>query len=137
MDAKAYLKSISRKESFINAKKLRLQALKDLAYHIPSPNFSKEMKVKKNTNSPVADAIIKAADLEKEIQKEEIELYQMKAYMIGLIGEIHDPDEESVLIKRYFEHMSWVKIAAELYYSTRWIYVLHGRALDKLNRMQL
>lgn len=137
MDAKEYLKDMSRKESFINAKKLRLQALKDLAYHIPGPVISDMPKNKRRTDSKVEHALIKAADLEKEIKEDERSLKEMKAYMLTLIGYINNPTEESIIIKRYFEHEKWEDISVELCYSPRWIFHLHGSALDKLNRIEV
>ena len=137
MDAKEYLMKITHDESVINAKKLRLEALRDIAEHVSGPVFSDMPKVKRRSDSPVAEAIIEAATLEKEIENDELSLNRMKVFMLELIGDIKDPNEESVIIERYFNHSSWEDIAKRLYYSVRWIYVLHGRALQKLNAMQI
>ena len=133
MTAKEYLKQISRMESFIDVKRQRLNALKDLASNIGASAMDGMPKSPSKSSSPMADAVCKAIDLENEIKADEAKLQKRKVFMLDLIGTLENVDEQAVLIKRYFEHQSWENIAAELYYTTRWVYKLHGHALESLN----
>ncbi|HBL84712.1 MAG: hypothetical protein A2Y17_11310 [Clostridiales bacterium GWF2_38_85] len=134
MNAKEYFKQISRTEAFISTKKQRMDALKALASGVGSPNLSGMPKNPSGSLSPMADAVCKALDLEAEIHKDEFLLQEKKVFLLELIGTIEICDCQIVLIKRYFEHLSWDDIASSMFYSTRWIYKLHGRALEEMDR---
>ncbi|MCI6121500.1 MAG: DUF1492 domain-containing protein [Lachnospiraceae bacterium] len=74
-----------------------------------------------------------------ELQEKEDELYregveQVKTYndISFRIKQLEDEDERDVLFYRYIKGMEWWEIARTMDYSERWIYELHGRALEKL-----
>ncbi|WMJ87772.1 hypothetical protein [Anaerocolumna sp. MB42-C2] len=134
MNAKEYFRQISRMESLISTKKQHVDALKTLAYSIGAPNLSGMPKNPSGSISPMADAVCKALDLEAEIRKDEYLLQEKKVFILELIRSIENCDCQAVLIKRYFDHRSWDDIAVSMFYSTRWIYKLHGRALEEIDR---
>ena len=82
----------------------------------------------------MADAVCKALDLEAEIRSDEIRLQEKKVFLLEIIGTIDICDCQTVLIKRYFEHLTWEEIASRMFYSIRWIYKLHGRALEEIDK---
>ncbi len=134
MNAKEYFRQISRTEAFISTKKQRVTALKMLASSVGAPNLNGMPKNPSRSLSPMADAVCKALDLEAEIRKDEFLLQEKKVFLLELIGTIESCDCQTVLIKRYFEHFSWDDIASRMFYSTRWIYKLHGRALEEIDK---
>lgn len=134
MTAKESFKQLARMDAFIDAKKQRVAALKALASSIGSPNLSGMPKNPSKSLSPMADAVCKALDLEAEIQSDEARLQEEKVYLLELIGTLDNSDHQTVLIKRYFEHLSWEAIASSMFYTTRWIYKLHGRALEEMDK---
>lgn len=133
MTAKEYFRQISQMEAFINTKKQRVDALKALASSVGSSNLSGMPKNPSKSLSPMADAVCKALDLEAKIREDEYLLQQKKVFLLELIGTIDSCDCQTVLIKRYFERLSWEDIASLMFYSTRWIYKLHGRALEVMD----
>lgn len=134
MTAKESFKQLARMDAFIDAKKQRVDALKALALSTGSPNLSGMPKNPSKSLSPMADAVCKALDLEAEIRSDEAKLQEKKVYLLELIGTLDCSDHQTVLIKRYFEHLSWENIASSMFYSTRWIYKLHGRALEEMDK---
>lgn len=134
MTAKEYLGQVSQMEACINTKKCRLSALKDLATRVGSMNLSGMPKNPSKSLSPMADAVCKAMDLEAEISADEFYLQEKKVLLLESIGTIDNCECQTVLIKRYFEHLSWEDIASQMFYSIRWIYKLHGRALVEMDR---
>lgn len=137
MNALEYLKSISRTESFIESKKLRLKALNDLINHVPGPVYSNNPRVTKSPDSSISNIMNEAIDLENEIDRDRFKVQSMKSYMLSLIRKINNPDEEQVLIKRYFNKMAFDEIAQEMGHCQRWIYVHHKKAIEKLNEMDI
>lgn len=135
MTAKEYLKQISRLTSFIESKKERLTVLRDIAQSCGAPALTGMPKNPGSSQSKMADAICKAIDLENEIRRDEERLQQKKVFLLELIGQIESTEYQTILISRYFKNSSWEDIASKMFYSERWIYELHGRALNELNRL--
>lgn len=137
MNAEEYLKSISRTENFIKSKKLRLKALNDLIEHVPGPVYSTNPRVSKSPNSSISHIMNQAIDLENEIEQDKVKVQSMRSYMLSLISKIKEPDEENIIIKRYFDNMTFDDIAYEMDCSSRWVYKLHKKAIKTLNEMTI
>lgn len=133
MEAKEYLKKIARMESYIQSKKERLAVLKEMSSGISSPKFDDMPRNPNKGRSRLEETILKYIDLENEIKEDEKKLEYEKLYLLEAIGRIEEPEYQTILISRYFKHQSWDDIANSLFYTKRWIYSLHGRALERLD----
>lgn len=133
MAAKEYLKKIARMESYIQSKKERLAVLKEMSSGISSPKFDDMPRNPNKGRSRLEETILKYIDLENEIKEDEKKLEYEKLYLLEAIGRIEEPEYQTILISRYFKHQSWDDIANSLFYTKRWLYSLHGRALEKLD----
>ena len=134
MTAKEYIGQISRLESHINAKKQRIEAMRCMATSV-GPNYSGMPHNPSKSVSPMADAVCKIIDLEDEVRKDEYRLQEKRLFLLELIGQIECPDYQTILIKRYVEHFSWEDIARTLFFTKRWVFTLHGRALLELDNL--
>ena len=133
MVAKEYLKKIARMESYIQSKKERLAVLKEMSSGISSPKFDDMPRNPNKGRSRLEETILKYIDLENEIKEDEKKLEYEKLYLLEAIGRIEEPEYQTILISRYFKHQSWNDIANSLFYTKRWLYSLHGRALERLD----
>ena len=71
----------------------------------------------------LAELDIKLAEKEAEIDKARLEIY-------NVISEVKDTKLRTILMARYCECMSWQEIQAIMHYDQRWVYRLHGQALQ-------
>lgn len=133
MSGKDYLRKIARMELFIQSKKERLAVLKEMSSSISSPGFDDMPKSPNKGKSRLEETILKYIELENEIKADEENLEHEKLIILEAIGKIEEPEYQTVLISRYFKHQTWDEIANSLFYTKRWIYSLHGRALGKLD----
>ena len=133
MAAKEYLNKIARMESYIQSKKERLAVLKEMSSGISSPKFDDMPRNPNKGRSRLEETILKYIDLENEIKEDEKKLEYEKLYLLEAIGRIEEPEYQTILISRYFKHQSWNDIANSLFYTKRWLYSLHGRALERLD----
>lgn len=133
MSGKEYLRKIARMELFIQSKKERLAVLKEMSSSISSPGFDDMPKSPNKGKSRIEETILKYIELENEIKADEENLEHEKLIILEAIGKIEEPEYQTVLISRYFKHQTWDEIANSLFYTKRWIYSLHGRALEKLD----
>lgn len=133
MSGKEYLRKIARMELFIQSKKERLAVLKEMSSNISSLGFDDMPKSPNKGKSRLEETILKYIELENEIKADEENLEHEKLIILEAIGKIEEPEYQTVLISRYFKHQTWDEIANSLFYTKRWIYSLHGRALEKLD----
>ena len=134
MNAKEYLSRIAKLETLINAKKQRVDALNCMATNC-NANYTGMPQSGTRKLSPMEDATCKAVSLEDEIRRDKIALQRKRVFILELIGKLENIDYETVLIKRYFERYEWDDISLDMHYSIRWVYTLHGRALQALNAL--
>lgn len=132
MTAKEKLRMLGRMELYIYSKKERLAVLKEMSRTVSSSKFDDMPKSSNRGRSKLEETVLKCINLEKEIKEDEERLENEKLIILELIGRIPEPEYQTVLISRYFKHKSWEDIANGLFYTKRWIYSLHGKALESL-----
>ena len=93
----------------------------------------------KNDGMPHGSGQSDLSEYAAELQEKEDALYregveQVKTYndISHKINQLESEDERDVLFYRYIKGMEWWEIARTMDYSERWIYELHGRALENL-----
>ncbi len=133
MTSKECLNEILVKEQNINTKIEQIKILKNMAANCTST--ISDIPKAKNTTDKMANTICKIVDLQKEVEKETAGLTLLKIQILDLIGKIEVFEQQTVLLKRYFEDQPWEKIAFEMHYTTRWIHILHSRALINLDKI--
>ena len=69
-----------------------------------------------------AKARQKALDLAEEIE--------------DMIDSLEDNRYKTVLSMRYLKGFSWVKVAMEMNYAEKYVFALHGKAIEELRRRQ-
>lgn len=133
MNAKKYLRQLGRAEANIKAKRERLAVLRDIACSPASPVISDMPKAPVRNTSRIENMVMKILELEDEIRNDEAVLRDEKTEALERIGRIPDPECQTVLISRYFKNETWEEIAQSIFYTERWIYKPHGRALQELD----
>ena len=84
------------------------------------------------SQSPMADAICRIIDLEREITDEIDRLVDLKVEISRTIKSITRIEYRLVLELRYLCFKSWEQIAEEMGYTVRNIHILHGEALQEI-----
>ena len=135
MTARAYLSQLSKLEETIRNKEERAAEYYELAGSTGNTALTGMPRNPSPSHSPMEDALCKAVDLENEIRQDKVLLQRKKVFLLDIIGTLESHDEQSVLICRYFKHMSWDDISAKLIYSERWVYKLHDRGMAHLDSL--
>lgn len=133
MQAKEYLKSISRLKSTIKAKRAQLAELHDQAEGLRGIDYS-GVKVQTSPHDSMAETMARLADLETEYVND-IELYHRRLdKAIKLIGEMSRDVDMLILSEHYIEGKNFVQIAYENGYSYDYVINRHGRALVEFGK---
>ena len=135
MTAKEYLRKVGIMDRKINLDLRRLEELRDLSMRISGGGFEQHFNPNKAKDAPFAKTMDRVIDMERKIT-EEIDAYvDFKEKALGLIREVPDCEQREVLEMRYVGQMTWEEIASECHYTTRWIYKLHGFALQAFEKI--
>ena len=83
-----------------------------------------------HATSTMEETIAKIIDLQAEINRDIDRLVDLKKELFSTIKAVGDTEFQTILEKRYLCFQSWEKISVEMGYDLRWLYRLHGKALD-------
>ena len=97
------------------------------------------------STSAKMDTMPRGTMIGKPTEDKAVELISLETLMLSLVAERRrlvdeiatacrdlDSDSRQVILLRYVDGLSWSEIADKLFYSIRWIYKLHNKAVDKI-----
>ncbi|SHJ36957.1 DUF1492 domain-containing protein [Hespellia stercorisuis] len=134
MTAKDYLLQVKRIEIQMNFDFRELEHWRDLSGRISGCNFEAHYNPNRNIEAPYVRCIDKIIDVEQKITREISALVEIKTTIMELIHGLENVDYQSVLELKYLSYYTWEQIANEMHYSLRWIYKLHGKALQEFEK---
>ena len=129
--AKNYLSQAFGLNQRIESKIDQIAVLNDLATKA-TVTYSDMPKSPNRDGSRMEDAIIKIIDLESEINKDMMQLVELKKDIIRRIKAVESAELQTILELRYLSYMRWEEIAIELGYGIDNVYYLHRKALDEI-----
>lgn len=134
MDAKEYLKSIKRMDTFINGMIKERDQLRGMRYKITQT--LNPVKVSGGgTNEGFTGASNRLLDLEDEINREVDRFADLKREAGELLKQLDDPKHYEVLHRHYILFESFEKIAVDMDCTYRNACYLHGRALQVFQKV--
>ena len=131
MTVKEYLSQARYLDQRINSKIQQVASLNDLATKATSVITGMPRNPNHATSS-MEDVIAKIIDLQAEINNDIDTLVDLKRSLSKTIKAVDSPEYQTVLEKRYLCFQSWEQIAVEMGYDLRWLYRIHGKALDEV-----
>lgn len=125
MTAKEYLLSIGRMKRIIAAKEEKIRALMEIATNT-SQALTGMPHNPSGSKSPMADAICKKIDLEREVE----EIRAKRNAAIEYLNSLPDTEETVILIKRYVRELTWEDISADMFMSRISVLKKHAKAVE-------
>lgn len=130
----------TEKEKTKREREQKIKILKDYIYLEESikkleeeyKDISRRISYDDNTSS-VKELIDKKKELLLLCKNELIKRYTIKNKIYKVIYELDDERERKIILNKYFENMTYDKIAEKMHYSDRQIMRLHNKAIDKIN----
>ena len=135
MTAKEFFMQIRQLEIAIESKKMLAETYRQLALGTSSPQYSDMPKSTTRKLEPMAEALMKAMEIEDEINQLECELACYKVKAVGIIQLLTSSEHQTVLLSRYFKKETWTEIREKMFYSSSGIYKLHGQALTEVDKL--
>ncbi|WP_407399601.1 DUF1492 domain-containing protein [Treponema sp.] len=134
MNAKELMKQIRSLDTSIDIKATEIDHLKAMLLKI-TPTLKDDPSFSGGFQDKLGEIMPKIVDLNNEINAEIDALVDKRDLILALLDQVEDPDQRNVLYKRYFEYKTWEQIAVEMNYTCRWIYKIHGNALQSINKI--
>lgn len=129
MTAKEYLKQYAELDAEINCKLEQLAKLRALSTSIPAPSGGGSSGSPSDRTGRITEKIV---DLENEINAKIDRLVDLQKEIEEIIEAVEDSRYRIILTERYINRKKWEDIADILHIDLRWLYVLHGRALNEI-----
>lgn len=133
VSAKEYLKSIRTLDMAIKVKEEELYRLK-LNIASLSPQTTGE-RVMNSSNSDMMSTVDKIVDMQAVINAEIDRLVDLKEEARTKINQLKDTRYVSLLTDYYINCKTWEQVAEDMEYDLRWVYRLHGRALQSFSKI--
>jgi hypothetical protein len=127
---KDYLAQAYRIDQRINSKLEQISSLRELATKATSTLSDMPHSPNRSTGS-MENIIIKMIDLENEINTDIDTLIDLKRDIVKIIKGIQNPEYQTLLELRYLCFSSWEQIAVDMGYDLRYLYKIHGRAVEQ------
>lgn len=134
MTAKEYLSQAHHLDQRIDAKIAQVASLNELATKCTATLTGMPRKPNRG-GSTMADAVCKIIDLQNEIAADMDRLVQIKKEIVDVIGKVDDVKFRILLEKRYLCSETWEEITVSLYHNRRWVFRLHDKALDEVQKI--
>ncbi len=134
MTAKEYLNQAYRVDQRVNSKLHQLESLKDMATKATSTLGTEPVSGTRNVHR-LADTIDNIIALENEINDDIDHLVDLKRDVMKTLSQVHDTNCLMLLELRYLSFKSWDDIAAEMHYGSRWVHILHSKALSAVEKI--
>lgn len=134
MTAKEYLNRISQLDGEIKRKHQRCRTLRDVAMNT-SVKHSGETVQQSREKNPLEKIITKVIDLERQIEKDESRLVDLKTEVWEQLDRLEDEIQKRILWLRYAERKTWKMISKDICFSERYIRKLHSKGLVKLEEL--
>lgn len=131
MTVKEYLSQAKFLDQRINSKIQQVAALNDLATKATS-TLTGMPRNPNHATSTMEEAITKIIDLQAEINQDIDTLVDLKRDLSATIKAVGNTEYQTILEKRYLCFLSWEQIAVDMGYDLRWLYRIHGKALDEV-----
>jgi len=129
MTAKQYLMRVTSADQMINSKLEQIETLRNMASM--GSKLMTDMPGSPNRNiHRMENTIVKIVELEKEINRDIDKLVDLKTEVYAVINAIKNAEYKTLLEQRYLCDRDWKDIAKYMKYNERYVYKLHGKALE-------
>ena len=128
MTVKEYLRQVFKLDKQINSKIEMLRDLNSLATKCTQVLTGMPHNPSGSKHS-MEDTIVKIIALQEEINKDVDALVDLKTEIMHVIDSVPDSDCRVLLEKRYLSFKTWEDIAADMNFGTRYVHILHKKAL--------
>lgn len=133
-DAKTFLQQVKLYDTHINIKLEEIARLDALTTKITA-TLKLDVVSGGGNHDKVGDGASALADLKNECNQIIAAYRKMKRQVEEVVRKVSDPDQVKVIYKLYFFDKTWGEIAKEMHMGERNAQIIHGQALQSVNKI--
>lgn len=133
MTAKEYLNRVRQQNYVVRQAEKELTAVKSDILSLKAASLSE--KVSGTKESDLADKYIRLEKYFDKVIAEWDTLIDMRIEAKAMIAMLPDETQQAVLYARYINCTEWEQIAADMKFSWRNVFYVHGKALQSFERL--
>ena len=133
-DAKTFLLQVKLYNTHINMQLKEIARLDDQATKITA-TLKQDVVSGGENHDKVGDCASALADLKNECNQIIAAYRKMKRQVEEVVRKVSDPDQVKVIYKLYFFDETWYEIANEMHMTERNAQIIHGQALQSVNKI--
>lgn len=128
-EAKQFLQRLLILDDRIDERLDQAQRIRERAERITQA-FGERMPGGGGVRSPIEDAAVRLADLERRMERIVTEYCDLRTATEEILARMPTERERQLLELRYVEALPWLEVMEEMHYaSTRSMHIIHGNAL--------
>ncbi len=133
MTAKEYLQQAFYIDRKINLNLQKVEEMKRALYGkaVSYTNNGIKNATKANNTECV---VMRVLEYEEQINSEIDKLVDLRIQIEAVISKLTNEQQKEVLTRRYLLYQKWEQIAVGMHLDLRWVYRLHGRALQSVQK---
>ena len=131
--ATSYLGGIRNIEKRLHTKRLELEALRYRASGACAIRYDKD-HVQSSPDDYLAMAMADIIEIEKQIEKEEVEIEKKKGKAYSLVRDMQSPDQRTFIEWYYLNGLSMIETATRMNIAERTSYYLRDDALESFGK---
>lgn len=135
-EKKDYLKSYKKTRNRLNSLELQRKQIRIDMLHVRASQ-SDDMPRAKGETADLSRYIEQMADLEEQIDDMRMELLDKQIKITSAINALNDDDECTIMTEKYLNGKTWEQVAEDNGFAWRTMHRIHGRALKKINLVNL
>lgn len=137
MNTKEYLQQIHIAKCTIDQMQQKLAMIDAELYAAKSPQFNPDRVMKSiQDNDDILRLIDKHDRLTQDIRREIDRLYNLRGKILREVDQVQDARLRQVLTERYELCHTWEQIAVNMNVTVRYVYMLHGKALEEFKKVR-
>lgn len=137
MTAKEYLRQIAVLDAKIKRRQTEIEELKTAATHITTVFDENKIQSSGRADDKIANIVTRWITMEHQVAEMLEQLMDLRHKIIGEIHQLTDDRYIRILEMRYVDRETFEQIAVNMQYDIRWIYRLHGYALQEFTQKHL
>ena len=130
MTAKEYMEQARYLDMQINSKIEQIRNLNELATKATTVYSDMPHSPNRNT-SRMEETVVNIIDLDRDIDA----LVNLKREIMRVVNRIESAEYKTILEMRYLQFKKWEQIALLMSTDLRWVYRMHGRALNEVQKI--
>ena len=130
MTAKEYLSRYCSAKKEIECKREEIRQLEAMAEY-SSPGMRRGSGG--SASDKVGRLAAKIADEKRLLEEQVAELMALREEIKAVIDRVENTTFRQLLTLRYINGYTFERVAEEMFYTYKWVYVLHGRALGEVD----